>query len=148
MLKRCSVCKQDLPSERFHNSAKSKDGKSYRCKTCDYSAQKRHKKERYLEFREGRRKVQRKHKYGLDDEQFNKMLESQGGLCACCGKILEDGWAQNHKPNKLVVDHDHVTGQVRGLLCTMCNKGLGLLGDNIEGLEKALAYLKKCKETY
>lgn len=138
----CTVCKQTLPFEDFHNSVRSKDGKAYRCKTCDYSAQKVYKKKRYLEYREGRRKVQRKSKYGLDDEKFQELLERQSGCCACCEKPLDQGWTREHKPNKLVVDHDHVTGKVRGLLCTMCNKGLGLLGDNVEGLEKALKYLK------
>lgn len=147
MTKMCSVCKQDLPYENFHNSVKSKDGKSYRCKTCDYSAQKKYKKERYLEFREGRRKIQRKHRYGLTEEQFVEMLEGQQGLCACCGKILEDGWTRQHKHNKLVVDHDHQTGFVRGLICTMCNKGLGLLGDSVEGLEKAIKYLRKSNKS-
>lgn len=148
MMKICTVCKQHLPHEDFHNNKKSKDGKSYRCKTCDYSAQKVYKKERYLEFRESRRKIQRRHKYGLNDDKFKEMLSEQAGLCACCGISLDEGWTQNHKPNKLVVDHDHATGVVRGLLCTKCNKGLGLLGDSVEGLEKALAYLKKSSETH
>jgi len=42
----------------------------------------------------------------------------------------------------LNVDHDHVTGQIRGLLCGPCNKGLGLLGDNLDSLWKAIHYLE------
>jgi len=144
----CNVCKQELPLESFHRLKTSKDGYGYRCSKCDYALQKDYKKRRYEQFREDRRKVQRKHKYGLSDEDFQKMLSDQKGLCACCGKTLEEGWTQNHKNNKLVVDHDHKSGKVRGLLCTMCNKGLGLLGDDLEGLQKAVDYLKKSSETH
>ena len=139
----CSVCKQDLPLEDFHRSKSSRDGRGYRCAKCDYSAQKEYKKRRYETYKVQRRTVQRKHKYGLTDEQFTKLLGDQCGKCACCGVELDDSWTRQHKHNKLVIDHDHKTGLVRGLLCTMCNKGLGLLGDNLEGLQKAVDYLKK-----
>ena len=52
--------------------------------------------------------------------------------CACCGKI---------KP-KLHLDHDHDTDEFRGFICQSCNHGIGHLGDNIEGIRRALAYLE------
>lgn len=55
--------------------------------------------------------------------------------CACCNKTLE--------PKDLHLDHDHATLKFRGWLCRNCNVGIGQLGDNIEGLEKALVYLKR-----
>lgn len=73
--------------------------------------------------------------YGISLEQFEELLDHQGGGCALCGKSLD---AMNRRMN---VDHCHETGEVRGILCTGCNTGLGHLGDNIEGLQKALAYL-------
>lgn len=139
----CSVCKQELPLEDFHKSKSSKDGLSYRCAKCDYAAQKDYKKRRHETVKVQRRAVQRRHKYGLEQEDFDRIFQKQGGRCGCCGVSLDDGWTRQHKPNKLVIDHDHKTGLVRGLLCTMCNKGLGLLGDNLEGLQKAVDYLKK-----
>lgn len=57
-------------------------------------------------------------------------MEHQEGRCASCG----------HK-RKLVVDHDHATGVVRGLICTPCNMAIGGLGDTPEGVRKALEYL-------
>ena len=57
--------------------------------------------------------------------------------CECCGTITE--------PNKLHLDHDHGTYEFRGWVCRKCNVGLGALGDNIEGLEQAIKYLKRHK---
>lgn len=73
--------------------------------------------------------------YGLTPETYEEMRVSQGGVCAICRK------AQTGKIG-LVVDHDHVTGRVRGLLCTNCNTGLGKFGDSLLTLESACAYLK------
>ena len=47
------------------------------------------------------------------------------------------------RPSPLFMDHDHGTGEFRGWLCTPCNTGLGKMGDSVEGLERAIAYLKK-----
>ena len=74
-------------------------------------------------------------KYGLSLEDFNNMLVSQGGVCKICGT--------DNKGRLLCVDHDHITGKVRALLCNNCNTGLGMLKDNILILEKALEYLKQ-----
>ena len=71
-------------------------------------------------------------KYGITQDDFNNLVEAQNGLCGICGDELD----------KINIDHDHESGKVRGLLCTGCNTGLGHLGDNINGLEKALHYLK------
>lgn len=72
-------------------------------------------------------------KYDLTEEQYRALEEKQGGKCACCGV----------KPEKrLRVDHDHVTGAIRGLLCHNCNVGIGHLGDCLEGVLMALVYLR------
>ena len=65
------------------------------------------------------------------------MFTEQKGKCACCGI------RQNELTMRFAVDHDHDTGLIRGLLCGNCNTGIGKLGDNIEGLMKALNYLEK-----
>ena len=76
------------------------------------------------------------------DQQFRnrereKNLHLNTGYCDCCG-IKED---------PLCFDHCHDSLEFRGFICRSCNLGLGKLGDNIEGLEKALIYLKKYYET-
>lgn len=76
-----------------------------------------------------------KRRYGITEEDFQRMLEEQGGGCAICGLVQHD------KP--LHVDHDHNTGAVRGLLCLPCNTMLGKARDNINILSKAINYLAK-----
>lgn len=77
-----------------------------------------------------RRRLDLERVYGLTTEGYDKLLEDSGGQCAICGKAAE-----------LVVDHDHVSGKVRGLLCRKCNVAIGSLGDSPETLRRAFAYL-------
>lgn len=63
------------------------------------------------------------------------MFRAQGGVCAICER------APYPKGAPLVVDHDHVTGAVRALLCGPCNSALGLMGDKPDRLESAAVYL-------
>ena len=78
-----------------------------------------------------------KRTYGITLEDYNKLLEEQGGVCKICG--LKD------QPGKfrLAVDHDHKTGAVRGILCNGCNGGLGLFKDSPTLLRRALDYLSQ-----
>ena len=75
-------------------------------------------------------------KYGITLETYNNMLDAQDGCCYICKKH------ENDHTRKLAVDHNHNTGEVRGLLCTQCNIGLGMFKDNIKNLETAIKYLK------
>jgi hypothetical protein len=72
--------------------------------------------------------------YGLSVERYEQMLVDQKGLCAICSAPPTEG-------RRLYVDHSHVTGEVRALLCTQCNTGLGMLGDDPDRLMAAAAYL-------
>ncbi len=79
--------------------------------------------------------------HGLTLERFDVMLVEQDGVCKICGKKQHS----SRSPH-LFVDHDHETGEVRGLLCNGCNFGLGAFQDNIDSLEKAILYLKDSRE--
>lgn len=72
--------------------------------------------------------------YGLTLDMYQQKLEDQGFVCAICKR--PDGLGN------LSIDHNHETGEVRGLLCRACNAAIGALGDDIVLLEKALEYLK------
>jgi hypothetical protein len=74
--------------------------------------------------------------YGMSSADLDRMLATQGGRCAVCREAF--GHTRLNRPN---VDHDHVTGRVRGLLCLKCNTGIGHLGDSVSSVAKAAAYL-------
>jgi hypothetical protein len=73
----------------------------------------------------------RKQKYGLTEDQYQEMVRTTPH-CPICGS-----------DEPLVIDHDHSTSDVRGLICDDCNLGLGKFKDNIQSLKNAIAYLKK-----
>jgi len=80
-----------------------------------------------------------KRRYGIQESTYEALLAEQDGKCAIC---LEG--PQGHKYHRrLCIDHNHSTGQVRGLLCTRCNRTLGLFKDRPELLERARLYLTK-----
>lgn len=117
----CRVCGSD---DWYHYD----NGRSS-CAICDRRRQKK---------RVGKDRWARniKTKFGLTPQEYNTLLDLQGGGCAICG--LKPG----EQKRRLNVDHDHETGEVRGILCSRCNSGLGVFGDNEEGLLKALEYLR------
>ena len=80
-----------------------------------------------------------KRKYNLTIEQYDQMLQTQAGVCAICEQPCSTG-------RRLSVDHDHITGKIRGLLCTKCNIRLGMI-ESVNAmrfkLRPFLRYLKK-----
>jgi len=84
---------------------------------------------------------QLKSKYGITAEEYDKLLIDQEGVCAICGDLPNKGWSKG-KSKVLCVDHAHETGNIRGLLCGGCNRGLGMFKDNPKLLICASKYLK------
>jgi hypothetical protein len=75
--------------------------------------------------------------YKISSQEYDLMVDNQNGLCALCGNV----------PNKqLCVDHDHISGKIRGLLCYRCNNMLGHVNDDINLLQKAIEYLVRYNE--
>ena len=74
----------------------------------------------------GNRGKHYKSRYGITIEDYERMYETQGGLCAIC-KQPETRKGRNGKPISLSIDHDHKTGKVRDLLCTHCNQMVGFV---------------------
>ena len=151
-MKTCYVCKKEYPAtkEFFYKNRANKDGFHGECKLCakvqsiayqnTTKGKEVHKKSinKYQQTAKGKltaRRASLKAIYGIAGDEYDKLLESQKGHCALCGMSPKD----NRK--RLAVDHNHVTGKVRGLLCDRCNKGLGNFKDNIEVLKKAIKYL-------
>ena len=124
MLRVCRFCGQEKELNAFP-----KNGKYFRydCLTC---ANKRRAKR---PFKYPSSQYYRKSKYGLSEEAYQDMIRRQQGACACC-----------HEVKRLVIDHDHDTGKIRGLLCSTCNTGLGHFSDSLDKLQKAIVYLESC----
>lgn len=85
--------------------------------------------------REINRRADLKNKYGLTPEDYEQILSKQDGRCAICRAPARSGY--------LCVDHDHVTGDVRGLLCGRCNAVLGYAEDSPVTLRSAIHYLEE-----
>ena len=79
--------------------------------------------------------------YGITMAQYRALWLSQKGVCAICRK--PERTARNRL---LTIDHDHVSGQVRGLLCSQCNQAIGLLGDSPKIIEAAALYVRKNRQ--
>jgi hypothetical protein len=161
-MKRCKVCGEDKPLDDFYRANGMRDGRRNDCKACNNAAKrartaanpeanrervKRWRVENPDRYREAQRRNKRsvsgrrrerdghlRRKFGITIEQYEEMLEAQGGRCAICGR-------EPHPTISLHVDHDHVRGHLRGLICFDCNAGLGKFRDRRRLLAAAMAYL-------
>ena len=79
--------------------------------------------------------------YGITLEEYEELLSKQNGKCVICN--IDNNGKYRSKLRAFAVDHCHSTGKIRGLLCSDCNTGIGLLKDNVNFLESAIKYLNK-----
>lgn len=84
-----------------------------------------------------------KKKFGITLLDVDAMLLAQGMVCAICGSTSKKVDYRSKKLHDFSVDHCHVTGKVRGLLCSDCNRGIGLLGDDPAVLRRAADYIDR-----
>lgn len=159
-MKRCKKCGERKPKTEFYAAKGTVDGLRGDCKACFAARAKkwyaenrqtviaRAKKwqlenpERHAATQQAvrvrRRDVARdaylRRTFGLGTDEYEAMLADQGGRCLICGRPPRKG-------SSLHVDHDHETGEVRGLLCFRCNGGLGQFGEDIDRLALAVDYL-------
>jgi hypothetical protein len=159
-MKLCTKCKLLKPYSEFHKDRSDKTAYQSACKICKadhrrehYSQNKEYMRKKFSEWNKNsrekrskwvknnskkwslinRRSILKRH-YNLTPEQYEELLQSQNMVCAICHKT---------DTTRLAVDHDHFTGHVRGLLCGICNRGLGNFKDDTELLQKAIQYLNK-----
>ena len=136
---KCVNCKQDLPTKRFNKNLNKKSGFQSWCTRCRSKANAKRNKERRhkdpISYRKLIKRRELKYKYGITLETYYELVKIQTGRCAICNDVPK-------KKKLLCVDHDHKTGEVRGLLCHNCNTGLGFFNDTPEFLQRAIKYLK------
>ena len=94
-------------------------------------------KENNKEYNRDRQRKYNIGKYGITEEDFDLLLEAQNHQCAICKTNRPTG-----KWKRFAIDHCHITGKVRGLLCNECNRGMGLLKDSPYLLRAAAQYLE------
>lgn len=133
-MKKCKRGHLQIESNLYHWKNKTM------CRLCRSITNKEFEKTRHrIESSESHLRRKLKYHYSLSLEQYNELNKNQKGLCAVCGKS-ERVLDSKGRTQRLSVDHDHVTEEVRGLLCRVCNAILGLLRDDVS--------LIKCFEKY
>ena len=131
----CNKCNIEKPVSDYYKNHK-------RCKSCYKDSYKNKPKK----SKEDRKDYQLKYSYGEDFglEEYNKLSDSQNHSCAVCKCKNTNGRPDS---DYLYVDHCHESGEVRGLLCSNCNRALGLLKDDVYLLQSCINYLNKYKES-
>ena len=131
-IKQCSKCEQVKPLTKFVKQSSSKDGCQPFCRACQRAYQ------RAYRAKPGKLKhANLLANYGITLEAYEALIAGQGGNCPICTSPLNV-----EKPREVHLDHCHKTGDIRGVLCRGCNMGLGHLKDDLENLQRAIAYLK------
>jgi len=122
----CLTCKVSKKSEDFYCHPKTGYREKH-CRDCRKEARLQWRRDNLVRSEQ----VRVLSRYGLTPEEVEDLFEDFGYMCGICGC-----------KGRLVIDHCHKTNKVRGVLCHRCNVSIGALGDSVEGLEKAISYLK------
>jgi len=158
LIKKCPHCNKNKNLSEFSKDKSRKSGRSSWCKSCLSKKQ----RERYKKNPSKYRKIVQKHYIKNKDkiladlrakgrlrnlEQrkvsidfYNELFVSQNGCCFICGTHAENAYKGLH------IDHDHNSGEIRGLLCHKCNTALGLFQDNVDFLKIAIVYLNNSRK--
>lgn len=136
-MKACNKCGLSKNLDEYYKQSNCPDGTIGTCKVCYREKSRARTKKYHKEYPGRRRSSILMNKYGITLDTFNDMLKNQNYKCAVCDST-------NPGPKGVfAVDHCHSTGTVRGLLCYLCNMGLGSFKDNPTFLMAAITYLKE-----
>lgn len=137
--KTCCACGVIKPLTDFYKRSVARDGVMAHCKTCQEQRTKASRTKRAQEHPDEvlayyRRHGRKRRGVALEDLELAERMSVELAGTPC--------WICHAAPGE-VVDHDHLTGRVRGWLCTNCNHGLGKFKDNVEFLVSAIDYLRR-----
>lgn len=124
----CPGCQQTKPLDDFPFNKAARSGRASYCKPCHTERGRQSK----IKNHGGPRHYHLKDRYKISEHDVWSMTRAQGGVCAIC-----------EEPDPQHVDHNHTSGEVRGILCFNCNAGLGHFKDNIANMRRAIAYLEE-----
>ena len=138
-IKLCTRCNLPKPVEAFGKDKQAADGIRHYCRLCNTEMQRDYRIRQIQADPEAWRAhnlvINRRHSYGIEPEDYDRMYDLQLGRCAICLMALTE-------VRRVCIDHDHVTGEVRGILCDLCNNALGRFKDNPDSLRRAASYLE------
>lgn len=131
-MKVCSLCGFKKLEIDFTKDKRTPDGLGSWCKECKRQKDREYRNKNIGAYSEKAKWKHKRIKYGVSKSDFDLMLEKQEAKCLICNdNILEN-------PH---IDHNHKNGEIRGLLCKPCNRGLGFFKDNPMFLKNAYQYL-------
>ena len=129
--KTCTKCGEEKPTDDFYHQRRS-------CKVCMRAYLKAHAASR-PHYHRNRNLLRR---YGIGIDEYQTLLANQNFACSICTVEISDTLEYKRKL-PVVVDHNHETGEVRGILCSMCNLVLGHARESTEILYRAIVYLSE-----
>ena len=133
-MKTCNLCNKEKKIIEFVKRSNRTSGTQPYCKDCH------NKKMRNKYDSKVMKDYDLKRAYGIDLKKYEDMFLEQKGCCKICNKHISQ--LNNKHKKSLCVDHCHETKKIRGLLCDKCNRGIGLLNDDVKILSRAIEYLK------
>jgi hypothetical protein len=133
MNKVCPVCLVDKSQDQYWKG-------QYLCIECQKFKQKHSWESRTPEKR---LEQHLKYKYGVTHEAFMQRWQQQNGCCEICNSNLPDLMSYEKRRRAYAIDHNHETGEFRGILCVKCNSLLGMANDSEVILQSAITYLRK-----
>jgi hypothetical protein len=135
--KKCNLCNLDKLLESYNKCDLKKSKIRGECKECQRNTRKKYSINNYNPQKEYLRKATQMYK--ITEKEYTSLYKKSNGCCFVC-KIPE-----NNFKRRLHLDHDHLTGKVRGLLCKNCNNALGNVKDSKEILKRLIEYLGEAK---
>ena len=137
--RQCNKCGKTKPSAAFYKRYDHPHLLQATCKDCKraYSRAWHADKKDDPTYSASRRDRRIRHHYGISQEDYDALIDSQHGVCAGCGT------SDPGKHGVFDIDHDHQSGKVRGLLCSPCNRALGFLRDSAETAMNLARYIQE-----
>lgn len=132
-MKKCNSCKQEKEATEFY-------AKKYSCISCVSLHNKKWREANKEKKKTLNRDWWYKNTYGISYDEFMSLSQKQNNKCKICSVNLV---FEGKSKESAVLDHNHATGKIRGVLCNACNVALGHFKDNIDAINNAIRYLKE-----